>query len=97
MARKTNLTPLDIKPGEHWGCRYRVEKMLDENGVPVKNLQIGDTAAGPGYVEGTAFIKKRDVDKELLEIVDIETSEVYVVPFANVWDIDTVVVKDDNQ
>lgn len=88
------MTPHDITAGESWACRYRITKMLDKNGKPVKNMKIGETAAGPGYVEGTALIQKRDLEKELFEVIDIDTQEVHVVPFADVWDIDRAVYKD---
>ena len=90
----SELTPYDITAGEPWGCRYRVTRMLDKEGNPVKNLQVGQTAAGPGSVEGVGIIKTRDFDKELLEVVDVETQEKFVVTFADVWDIDTVEIAD---
>lgn len=88
------MTPQDITAGESWACRYRITKMLDKDGNPVKNLKIGETAAGPGYVEGTALISKRDVDKGLFELIDIDTQEVHIVPFEDVWDIDRAVYVD---
>ena len=94
MAEATDMTPNDIVAGEMWGCRYRTTRMLDKDGKPVKNLQIGETAAGPGEVTGTAIIRTRDKEKELLELVDLETQEVLVVPYADVWDIDRAVVPD---
>ena len=95
MAEATNLTPYDITAGESWACKYKVTRMLDAEGNPVKNLQIGQSAAGPGEVEGVALIKTRDCEKELLELEDIETHDVFVVPFADVWDIDRAVVQED--
>lgn len=92
MTEANKLTPHDITAGEMWGCRYQVTRMLDNEGNPVKDLQIGQTAAGPGPVEGTALIKTRDCEKELLELQDLETKEVFIVPFADVWDIDRVIV-----
>jgi len=91
---KTVMTPMDIIPGESWACRYRITKMLDKDGNPVKNLQVGQTAAGPGPVEGIAVIKCRDVEKQLLELRDIETQEEHVVSFDDVWDIDKAVYTD---
>jgi hypothetical protein len=88
------MTPNDITAGESWACRYRVEKMLDKDGNPVKNLQIGETAAGPGYVEGIAVIMKRDAERELLELQDTETQKTYIVPYIDVWDIDKAVYVD---
>jgi len=95
MTVNSELTPNDITTGQPWGCRYRVTKMLDKDGVPVKNLQVGQTAAGPGPVEGTAVIKTRDTEKELLELVDIDTQETHIVPYHDVWDIDTVVTSNE--
>lgn len=88
------MTPNDITAGESWACRYRITKMLDENGKPVRNLKIGETAAGPGYVEGIGVIVKRDVNSQLLELKDIQTQETHVVPFDDVWDIDRAEYKD---
>lgn len=68
--------------------------MLDQQGNPVKNLQVGQSAAGPGVVEGIGVIKTRDVANQRLELVDIVTKEVFVVAFDNVWDINHVVVDD---
>lgn len=91
------LTPFDVVEGEAWGCRYRVTRMLDEDGNPVKNLQVGQTAAGPGPVEGVAIIKTRDTTNERLEVVDMETKETFVVPFVDVWDIDRVYLSDEEE
>lgn len=85
------MTPHDITAGESWACRYRITKMLDKDGKPVRNLQVGDTAAGPGPVEGIGLIVTRDLEKELLELQDLETKQKHVVPFADVWDIDRAV------
>jgi len=90
------MTPNDITAGESWACRYRITKMLDKDGKPVQNLKIGETAAGPGYVEGIGVIVTRDVDKELLELKDIETQETHVVTFDDVWEIDRAEYVDEN-
>jgi len=91
------MTPLDITTGESWGCKYRITKMLDAQGNPVKNLKVGESAAGPGYVESTAVIKRRDVAKQLLEVIDINTQETHVVAFEDVWDIDRAVYVEDTE
>jgi hypothetical protein len=82
------MTPWDIKAGQSLACRYRILKMLDGEGAPVQGLKIGETAAGPGFIEGTAVIVKRDTEKELLEVQDIDTYETHVVTYRDVWDID---------
>lgn len=92
-----DMTPYEITEGEAWGCRYRVTRMLNEDGNPVKNLQVGQTAAGPGSVEGVAIIKTRDTKNERLEVVDVETKETFVVPFVDVWDIDRVYLSDEEE
>jgi hypothetical protein len=91
------MTPFDITVGESWGCKYRITKMLDKEGKPVTNLQIGETAAGPGAVEGIAVIVKRDSEKQLLELQDIVTKEIHIVAFADVWDIDRAVYVEDTE
>jgi hypothetical protein len=91
----STMHPDDIVVGQSWGCRYRVTRMLGEDGTPVRNLQIGQTAAGPGVVEGTAIIKSRDQEKGLLLLADLDTHEEFVVSYADVWDIDTIIVVDD--
>lgn len=82
------FTPKDITAGETWACRYRSTVMLGHDDNPVRNLKVGETAKGPGTVEGIAIIKTRDLDKELFELVDVQTAKTHVVSFEDVWDID---------
>lgn len=82
------FTPRDITAGETWACRYRTTVMLGHDDKPVQNLKLGETAKGPGTVEGIGIIKTRDIERELLEVVDIQTQKTHVVAFQDVWDID---------
>ena len=89
------FTPRDITAGETWACRYQTKIMLGHDGEPVSNLKPGETAAGPGIVEGVGIIRTRDLEKELFEIIDIQTQRTHVVSFADVWDIDRAEILED--
>ena len=79
---------LDITPGESYACKFRVETMLDELGRPPG---LSDTPlAGVQMYEGLGVLIARDVEQELVKLKDEKSSKEFVVPFADIWDIDTV-------
>jgi len=79
----------DITPGESYGCKFRVQTMLDTLGRPAPNLS--DTPlAGVQTYESFGLLKQRDVDQELVIVVDSSSNKEFVVGFADLWDIDTV-------
>jgi hypothetical protein len=78
----------DITPGESYACKFRVETMLDELGRPPG---LSDTPlAGVQMYEGLGVLIARDVEQELVKLKDEKSSKEFVVPFADIWDIDTV-------
>jgi hypothetical protein len=79
----------DITPGASYACRFRVVTMLDETGNPAQ-LQIGEAAQGPGEYEGLGVIRTRDLESEMVIVVDTQTQHEYTVSFEHIWDIDTV-------
>ena len=84
----------DITPGEAYGCKFRVETMLDTLGRPAPNLS--DTPLkGPGVYESFGFLKQRDLDQELVIVVDEKSNKEFVVAFNDLWDIDTVEFEDE--
>ena len=86
---------LDIKEGESYACKFKVECMLDTFGRPHPNLS--DTPLqGPGVYEGLGVILKRDTKTKLVELQDEKSKNKFVVPFSDIWDIDTVDWVDDN-
>jgi hypothetical protein len=80
---------LDVKEGESYACKFKVECMLDMNDKPHPNLS--DTPLkGPGVYESLGIITIRDTKSQLVELQDEKTKKTFVVPFADIWDIDTV-------
>ena len=78
----------DITPGGSYACKFRVETMLDTFGRPPG---LSDTPLkGVGVYEGLGVLIARDVDKQLVELRDEVSKKTFVVPFSDIWDVDTV-------
>jgi hypothetical protein len=78
----------DITPGESYACKFRVETMLDTLGRPPG---LSDTPLkGVGTYEGLGVLIARDLEQQLVKLKDEKSSKEFVVPFDNIWDIDTV-------
>lgn len=84
----------DVVAGTSYACKYRVTTMLDAQGKPAQ-LNLGETAKGPGVYEGLGVISQRDMESQLVKLVDVETQREFVVNFEDIWDIDTVEWQDD--
>ena len=87
------LKPQDLEPGTSYACRFTVTAFLDDQGLPVNklSLKIGEAHPGtPGTYESIGVVKTRDLDRELVELIDIKTNTTHVVAFANTWDYDLV-------
>lgn len=84
----------DIEIGNSYACKFKVRTFVNEKGEPVstKNIQPGQTVDGaPGEYEGFGVIVTRDIQKELVEIVDVNMpDQQWVVSWDNCWDVDTV-------
>ena len=85
---------LDIKEGESYACKFKVECMLDVMGRPHPNLS-DQPIKGPGIYEGLGILMKRDTKSQLVELRDEKSKKTFVVPFTDIWDIDTVEWVDD--
>lgn len=84
---------LEVKPGESYACKFRVETMLDTLGRPAPNLS--DTPLqGPGVYEGLGVLMQRDTEQRLVRLQDSATQKEFVVSFDDIWDIDTVEWRD---
>jgi hypothetical protein len=78
----------DITPGESYACKFRVETMLDTLGRPPG---LSDTPLkGVGTYEGLGVLIARDLEQQLVKLRDEKSAKEFVVPFDNIWDIDTV-------
>ena len=79
----------DIEVGKSYACRFRATVMLDVAGNPAPNYE-GLELAGPADYEGLGVIRIRDVEQRLVELEDVETKRIFVVPWEDCWDVDTV-------
>ena len=78
----------DITPGESYACKFRVETMLDELDRPPGLSDV--PLKGVGTYEGLGVLIARDVTQELVKLKDQKSSKEFVVPWADIWDVDTV-------
>ena len=79
----------DITPGESYACKFRVTTMLDTMGRPAPNLS-DVPLKGPGVYEGFGVLHTRDTEQELVELKDETSGKMFVVPYADIWDVDVV-------
>ena len=77
----------EITVGKSYACKFKVEPMLDTLGRPAPNLS-DVPIKGKGLYESIGVIEIRDMEKEMVQVVDEKTSKKFVVPFADIWDID---------
>tara|TARA_B110000503_G_scaffold128969_1_gene200671 strand:- start:1737 stop:2018 length:282 start_codon:yes stop_codon:yes gene_type:complete len=78
----------DILPGGSYACKFKTETMLDTFGRPPG---LSDTPLeGLGIYEGLGIIQIRDVDSEQVKLKDEKSGKEFVVPFAQIWDVDEI-------
>lgn len=81
----------DIVPGESYACKFRVETMVDTNGkIPGVPTFTSAPPKGIEMYEGLGIIMQRDMDNQMVKLKDRESLFEFVVPFSDIWDIDTV-------
>jgi hypothetical protein len=51
--------------------------------------------AGPGMYEGIGVIQVRDTASEHVQLKDEKSGKEFIVPFKQIWDIDTAEFTDD--
>lgn len=79
------IHPQDLQPGKNYFCRY--ETKIDAKQIPA----IADIPGNiPTSVIGVGQLLKRDLDSELLELIDLETYQRYTVKFTEVSEITPV-------
>jgi len=77
----------EITVGKSYACKFKVRTLLDDLGRPAPNLS-DQPIAGEGNYESIGVIEIRDMEKEMVQVVDEKTSKKFVVPFSDIWDID---------
>lgn len=79
----------EITPGNSYACKFRVETLVDTFGRPAPNLS-DVPIKGTAIYEGIGILMQRDTDAELVKLKDEKSGREFVVPFADIWDVDTV-------
>jgi hypothetical protein len=79
----------EITPGNSYGCKFRVETMMDTMGRPAPNLS-DVPLQGIGKYEGFGILMQRDLKKELVKLQDKASKKEFVVPFHDIWDVDEI-------
>ena len=84
---------MDIEVGKAYACKFKVKTMLDTFGrIP----GLSDTPLqGPGMYEGIGVIQVRDTASKRVQLKDEKSGKEFVVPFKDIWDIDTAEFIDD--
>lgn len=80
----------DITPGDSYACKYRVVTMLNSAGLPNTSLKIGEAGGTPALYESLGVLMQRDLDNKCVRVKDVDTGVEFVVPFQDIWDVDTV-------
>jgi len=88
---------LDIEPGKSYACKFILRNIpLDSFGRPGGMMSLADLPIQKfGDYESIGVLKTRDTVKELVEVIDEKGGKTYVVPFADIWDIDYAEFEDE--
>lgn len=83
---------MDIIPGQSYGCMFRVKNIpLDEFDRPGGMLSMADLPINKfGDYEGFGFLKQRDIDQQLVVVVDDKSGSEFICSFNDIWDIDCI-------
>jgi len=77
----------EISAGSSYACRFRLNTVLDEKGYPASP---SSPPVRYGSFESLGIIIKRDKEAELVELLDQHSNSTYVIPFSDIWDVDTI-------
>jgi hypothetical protein len=82
----------DLKPGESWACKFKVVTFLDTDGNVIdKNVSVGEKHPGvPGVYESLGIIQVRDLDSNLVKLLDTKTNKEFCVNWEDCWDADVI-------
>jgi len=78
----------EIKVGQSYACKFKCETMLDINESPITDDSI--PLKGPGIYQSLGIIKTRDIDQQVVKLIDEKTKKTFVIPFSDIWDIDEI-------
>jgi hypothetical protein len=76
------MTPEDLEPGKNYFCTFQAA--VDPDTIP---QLAGKERAPITTINGTAQILQRDVENELVEVIDLDSHQRYIVGFGDVFNI----------
>jgi len=79
---------MEIKTGDSYACRFRIDTVLDDTGQPANPQD--NKPSKIGTYESLGIIVKRDTEAKLVKVLDETTRREFIIPFDNIWDIDTI-------
>jgi hypothetical protein len=79
----------DIEPGKSYACYFRTAELVDSHSNPITD---GNSQSAEKVIQREIFgvIKTRDLQQQLVEVIDQETGKSYVVGWEDCWDVDEV-------
>lgn len=82
----------DCTPGVSYACKFRTMTFLDNTGTPIRaQLAQGQAHPGaPGVYESIGIIHVRDLEQNLVKVIDTASEHEFVVSSEDVWDIDLI-------
>ena len=82
----------EITPGQAYGCKFVVRNIpLDEWDRPGGLLSMADVPIKRyGDYEGFGYLKQRDVEQQLVVVVDDASGREFVCGFDDIWDVDDI-------
>ena len=82
----------DVQPGNSYACKFKVKNIpLDEFGRPGGMLSLADIPVKKyGDYEGVGILMARDSESRHVKLQDEKSQKEFVVPFEDIWDIDTI-------
>lgn len=79
----------EIQPGQSYACKFKVQTELNDLGEPIPNLNNNSTLKIGDY-ESFGVLLQRDCENNIVKILDHPSQMQFIVPFSDIWDIDTV-------
>lgn len=79
----------EIETGKSYGCKFSVETMLDIEGNPLPNLD-NKPIAGPQQYSSFGIILMRDLNNQLVRVLDESSKKQFIVPFSDISEVDII-------
>lgn len=74
-----------ISAGSSYACRFRVNTLVNAQGVPP---EVNDSPLTPGEYTSIGVIARRDLENRRVSVIDTATGRQFTVDFDDCWDVD---------